>query len=242
MQIIGIDRPGYGLSTYNERKELQDFNADVNSIAQHLGIRRFSVLGWSGGGAFALAYLACFPERVTKAVIAGTPALPFDGSTAHNIPFARLVMKIPFLGFVAMKRMSREVLRADNDIVAFLRSKQGRRLLHACSKSDLKYFSDPAWMMLMYQSMAEAFRQGDEGVKAVLAEHQAFMKAWPVSFSKIPTGKLVIWHGSEDKTCRVANADLIARSIPRSQLEIFEGKGHCVLFDNFGKLGEIFGS
>ena len=242
MQIIGIDRPGYGLSTYNERKELQDFNADVNSIAQNLGIERFSVLGWSGGGAFALAYLACFPERVTKAVIAGTPSLPFDASTAHNIPFARLVMKIPFLGFLAMKRMSREVLRADNDIVAFLRSRQGRQLLHACSKSDLKYFSDPTWMMLMYQSMAEAFRQGDEGVKAVLTEHQAFMKAWPVSFSKIPAGKLVVWHGFEDKTCRVANADLIARSIPGSQLEIFEGKGHCVLFDNFGKLGEIFGS
>ena len=242
LQIIGIDRPGYGLSTFNERKELQDFNADVNSLTQSLGIERFGVLGWSGGGAFALAYLACFPDSVTKALIVGSPALPFDASTAHNMPFARFVMKIPFLGLLAMKRMSRQVLRANGDITAFLRSRQGKQMLGACSKSDLKYFSDPAWMRLMYQSMAEAFRQGDQGVKALLGEHQTFMKSWSVSFSKIPADKLVIWHGSEDRTCSVSNARLIARSVPGSQLNIFEGKGHCVMFDNFEKLGEILGS
>jgi len=226
------------LSTFNKRKELQDFNDDVNFIAQSLGFERFGVLGWSGGGAFALAYLACFPERVNKAVIVGAPALPFDVSTAHNMPFASFMMKIPFLGLLAVRQMSRQVLRANGDIAAFLRSSQGKQMLRACSDSDLKYFLDPAWMKLMYLSMVEAFRQGDQGVKAVVAEHQAFMKAWPVSFSKILAGKLVIWHGSEDRTCRVANADLIARSIPGSQLEIFKGKGHCVMFDNFGKLGE----
>ena len=241
LQIIGVDRPGYGLSTFNPRRELQDFNSDVNFLADHLGLERFGVLGWSGGGTFALAYLACYPERVTKAVIVGTPALPFDVSTAHNMPFARFVMKIPFLGLIAMKRMSNQVLRANGDIPAFLRSRQGKQMLHACSKSDLKFFSDPAWMTLMYQSMAEAFRQSD-GVKAVLMEHQAFMKPWTVTFSRIPAGKLVVWHGSEDKTCRVANADLIAKSVSGSQLEIFEGAGHCVMFDNFGKLGKLLGS
>ncbi len=106
------------------------------------------------------------------------------------MPFARYIMKIPFLGLFAMKRMSSQVLKANGDIPAFLKSRQGKQMLHACSRSDLKFFSDPAWMTLMYQSMAEAFRQGD-GVKAVLMEHQAFMKPWPVSFSKIPAGKLV---------------------------------------------------
>ncbi len=241
LQIIGIDRPGYGLSTFNPRKNLQDFNSDVNSLIDRLGVERFGVLGWSGGGAFALAYLACCPERVTRAVIAGAPALPFDVSTAHNMPFARYVMKIPFLGLFAMKRMSNQVLKANGDIPAFLRSRQGKQMLHACSKSDLKFFSNPSWMTLMYQSMAEAFRQGD-GAKAVLMEHQAFMKPWPVSFSRIPAGKLVIWHGSEDMTCRVANAGLIAKSVLGSQLEIFEGAGHCVMFDNFEKLGKLLGS
>ena len=242
LRIVGVDRPGYGLSTFKPRAALQDFNVDVNSLAAHLGIERFGVLGWSGGGAFALAYLACFPERVTKVVIAGAPALPFDVSTAHNMPLARFIMKVPFLGVLAMKRMRNQVLRANGDIHAFLESQQGKQMLRACSETDLKFFSNPDWMTLMYQSMAEAFRQGDAGVKTLLTEHQAFMKPWPVSFSKIPAGKLVVWHGSQDKTCRVKNAFLIARSVVGSHLEIFEGQGHCVMFDNLEKLGEILGA
>ena len=241
LQIIGVDRPGYGLSTFNQRKQLEGFNSDVNSLAEHLGINQFAILGWSGGGVFALSYLACHPERVTKAVIAGTPSLPFDVSTAHNMPFARFIMKIPYLGFFAMERMRIQVLKANGDISAFLKSKQGKQMLHACSRSDLKFFSDPAWMTLMYRSMAEAFRQGD-GVKAVLMEHQAFMKPWSFSFSRIPAGKLVILQGSQDKTCRVANAYLIAKNVLGSQLDVFEGAGHCVMFDNLGKLGKLLGS
>jgi len=238
LQIIGVDRPGYGLSTFCPRTNLQDFNPDVDSLVTHLGIKQFGVLGWSGGGAFALAYLACRPELITKAVVAGTPSLPFDVSTAHNMPFARYIMQIPFLGLFAMKRMSKQVLKANGDIRAFLKSRQGKQMLNACSRSDLKFFSDPVWMTLMYQSMAEAFRQSD-GVKAVLFEHQAFMKPWPVSFSRIPAGKLSVWQGSEDKTCRVENAHLIAKSIVGSQLEIFKGTGHCVMFENFEKLGKL---
>jgi pimeloyl-ACP methyl ester carboxylesterase len=85
LQVICIDRPGYGLSTFKERNSLTDFCGDVNFLVEHLGVGQFGVLGWSGGGAFALTYLACFPERVTKAVIAGTPSLPFDVATAHSI-------------------------------------------------------------------------------------------------------------------------------------------------------------
>ena len=157
LQIIGIDRPGYGLSTFKQRKNLQDFNSDVNYLTDYLGIERFAVLGWSGGGAFALAYLALFPERVTKAVIVGTPALPFDVSTAHNMPFARFAIKIPFVGFLAIKQFSYQVLSAYGDMSAFLGSRQGRQLLHSCSTSDLKFFSDPSWMGLLYQSMTKPF-------------------------------------------------------------------------------------
>jgi pimeloyl-ACP methyl ester carboxylesterase len=242
LQIIGVDRPGYGLSTFKAIRKLLDFNDDVNFLVDRLGLSEFAILGWSGGGVFALSYLACHPERVSKAVVAGAPALPFDVSTAHDMPMARYIMKIPYLGNIAVGRMRRQILRANGDVAAFLRSGQGKQMLHACSASDLKFFTDPAWMALMFQSMAEAFHQGGDGVKTVVMEHQAFMKPWPFSFSKIPAGKLVIWHGSEDRTCRVVNAELIAKSVAGSQLEIFEGRGHCVLFENFEKLGELLSS
>jgi pimeloyl-ACP methyl ester carboxylesterase len=156
------------------------------------------------------------------------------------MPFARFLMKIPALGFFAVKRMSRQVLKANGDAAVFLKSAQGKQMLHGCSKTDLKFFHDPPWMSLMYQSMVEAFRQGNIGVKTVLMEHALFMKPWPVSLAKIPEGKLFIWQGTEDKTCRVSNAYLISKAVAGADLEVFQGLGHCVLFDNFERLGSIF--
>ncbi len=240
LQIIGIDRPGYGLSSFHERRNLQDFNADVNFLLDHLGFENFGVLGWSGGGVFALSYLAFFSERVTKTVVVSAPSLPFDASTAHNMPFARYIMEVPFIGQIAMRRMRSQVLRAYGDIDAFLTSKQGKLMLNSCSRSDLRFFSDPSWMRLMYQSMAESFRQGTPGVKAVLEEHKLFLKPWSFSIARVPADKLLIWHGAEDKTCLVSNAQSIFRSFEGSHLEIFQKKGHCIMFDNLKKLGDVF--
>lgn len=240
LQIIGVDRPGYGLSTFKPIKNLSDFNNDINFLADHLGLNKFGILSWSGGGVFALAYLALFPERVTRAVIASAPALPFDAATAHNTPFARFVMQLPFLGLLAVKNMRAQVLKANRDVEAFLASREGKRMLHGYSTADLKFFSNAAWATVLCQSMAEAFRQGDYGVRAVLQEHKIFTKPWSIPLSRIPTGKLFIWHGAEDKTCRINNAYALSQSIPGAHLEVFSGKGHCVLFDNLRRIQEIF--
>jgi pimeloyl-ACP methyl ester carboxylesterase len=236
LKLIAADRPGYGLSTYKPRKNMQDFNSDLNFLADHLGIPQFSVLGWSGGGAFALAYMACFPQRINRGVVVGAPDLPFDASTAHNLPLAKYVMKLPFLGVLAMRNMRRQMLRAGGT-AAFLRSSQGRQMLHACSSHDLTFFSDPAWMRLLYQSMAEAFRQKD-GVRAVLEEHRLFLKPWNLPFEAVG-GKLWVWHGGEDKTCLVDNAYGIAHKFGCVGLEVFPRKGHCVMFDNLERLAGL---
>jgi pimeloyl-ACP methyl ester carboxylesterase len=236
LRLIGVDRPGAGLSTFTPKKSLQDFNVDINHLADHLGIDTFAVLGWSGGGPYALTYLAFFPERVTHAIIVGSPALPFDVATAHNNSLARFAMKIPALGMLALKRLQAQVLNANKDIEAFLQSKNGKNMLKNWSKEDAKFFADKAWATLMYTSMAEAFRQRDNGVKAVFQEHQLFMKTWPKEVSKIPSGKFYVWQGTDDKTCREDNAYRIAEAVPRAHLEIFPGKGHCVMFDNLEKL------
>jgi pimeloyl-ACP methyl ester carboxylesterase len=240
LQIIGIDRPGYGLSSFTPRKNFGAFAIDVNFLVDHLGIKEFGVLGWSGGSVFALTYAALFPKRVNRIVVVGSPALPFDISTAHNMPLARFVMKIPYIGMLAMKRMSSQVLKANANISAFLDSRGGKKMLKGLSKADEKFFSDSAWATLMYASMAEAFRQGNNGVKAIIQEHQLFMNPWEVPLSTVPSNKLIIWQGDEDKTCRVENAYRITQAIPNARLEVFKGKGHCVMFDNFEKLGDLF--
>jgi pimeloyl-ACP methyl ester carboxylesterase len=239
VQLIGVDRPGYGLSSYKQRKSLVDFNGDVDALVDFLGFERFSVLGWSGGGAFALAYLALNPDRVDRAVLVSTPALPFDVSTAHNMPAARYIMKLPYVGYFPMRQLSRQLLRCNGDIAKFLATQQGKQLLHGCSKGDLKFFTDPHWMTLMYQSMTEAFHQGNAGVKAVVDEHRLFTKPWNLPLSKLDGRRLWIWHGNQDLTCRINNAYANAKAMPTANLQVFEDAGHCVMFQNIDKLAKI---
>jgi pimeloyl-ACP methyl ester carboxylesterase len=239
LSMIGVDRPGSGLSTFTPRTSLQDFNADINCVADYLKINRFGVLSWSGGGPYALTYLAFFPERVTHAVIVGSPALPFDVATAHNTSLARFAMKFPALGLFALRRLRGQVLDANADIEAFLRSKNGKKMLKKWPKEDAKFFADETWLSLMYNSMAEGFRQGDESLRAVFQEHQLFMNEWSKEVSNIPPGKIDLWQGTDDNICRVDNGYRIAKIIPGVHLQIFAGKGHCVMFDNLEKLGAL---
>jgi pimeloyl-ACP methyl ester carboxylesterase len=236
IKLVALDRPGYGLSTYKPRKNIQDINSDINFLADHLGIDKFGVLGWSGGGVFALAYLTCFPQRVTCGVIAGTPDLPFDASTAHNTPFIKYIMKISFLGTLAMRNMRRQILKT-NSTNAFLRSNHGKQMLHTCSNRDLAFFFDPVWMRLMYQSITEAFRQSNS-IKTILEEHRLFLKPWNLP-SKNIGNKLHIWHGTEDKNCPIKNAHNITNRVKGSNLTVFPRHGHCVLFDNLERLSEF---
>jgi len=185
LKLIAVDRPGYGLSTYKPRKNLQDFNKDLNFLTNHLDLPQFNVLGWSGGGIFALSYITYFPQRIKQGIIIGTPNLPFNASTAHNMPLAKYVMKLSFLGTLAMKNMRRQMLKTNNDVdvEAFLCSKQGKQLLHSCSNRDLAFFSNPKWVKIMHNSMLEAFRQ-KESVKTILEEHQLFLKPWNLPLNR----------------------------------------------------------
>jgi pimeloyl-ACP methyl ester carboxylesterase len=238
LQIVGVDRPGYGLSTFHTRKSLQDFNGDVNFLADYLGIEQFAILGWSGGGAFALAYLAQNPERVTKAVVADSPSLPFDVSNAHDFPFSKYVMKLHFVGVLAMRQFRRSVLKADGDPQSFMATKQAKQMLRGYTESDMHFFSNPTWARLMFQSMAEAFRQ-ESGVNAVVDEHMLFLKPYGFSFDGIPVSKLVVWHGEKDKTVNVSNGIALAALVKGCRLEVFEGKGHCAIFNYTDRLAKV---
>ncbi|MCW4009188.1 MAG: alpha/beta hydrolase [Candidatus Bathyarchaeota archaeon] len=236
-RLIGFDRPGYGLSTFAPRRKLSDINADINFLADHIELDKFAVLSWSGGGPFALAYASHFSERVTKMVVVGSPALPFDASKAHNNnPLARFAMKVPPVAMWVLRMIRNSVLNANQDIEAFLNSDRGRKMLAEWPSSDQKFFANPAWLKLMYGSMAEGFRQNNDSVKTVFQEHRLFMKPWDEPLWRIPRNKLAVWQGAEDRTCTVENAHNLVEAVAGAHLEVFSDEGHCVMFNKLDKL------
>src|SRR5919202_5976579 len=53
LRIVTYDRPGYGRSTRHRGRTIADCVADVEAIADELGIERFAVRGGSCGGPHA---------------------------------------------------------------------------------------------------------------------------------------------------------------------------------------------
>nr|WP_051940057.1 alpha/beta hydrolase [Phaeacidiphilus oryzae] len=66
IRLITYDRPGYGGSDRMVKRQVGDAAADVERIADALGLERFGVAGRSGGGPHALACAAALPGRVTR--------------------------------------------------------------------------------------------------------------------------------------------------------------------------------
>ncbi len=239
LQLIGIDRPGYGLSTFTPRHNLHNFTTDINTLTQHLQLDKFAVLSWSGGGPFALTYTALFPNHVTHTVTVGCPALPFNPSTAHNNnPLAKFAMKSPLIAKFGLNMFRKSVLNANHDIKRYLASRSGKNMVADWPKPDACFFANPAWLKLMYAAMEEGFRQDSNSVKAVYQEHKLFMNPWNEPIQQIPEDKIMLWQGAQDKTCPTDNAQKIAQTIKNAQLELFPEEGHCVMFAKPQKLAK----
>lgn len=67
-RLVGIDRPGYGLSTPQPGRTIEGWVEDALAVADRLRLERFVTVGTSTGGAYALAVAALAPGRAIGAV------------------------------------------------------------------------------------------------------------------------------------------------------------------------------
>ncbi|MEJ2386166.1 MAG: alpha/beta hydrolase, partial [Chromatiaceae bacterium] len=94
-RVIAIDRPGYGDSDYQPGRAILDWPADVAAVADQLELERFSVIGVSGGGPYALACAARLPERLSAcALVCALGPIYLDEllATMHWAPRSQLTI------------------------------------------------------------------------------------------------------------------------------------------------------
>jgi pimeloyl-ACP methyl ester carboxylesterase len=243
LQMIGVDRPGFGLSTFAPNRRASDFAADISHLANHLEIEEFALLGFSGGAHYAITCAALLAEHVTRALVISGLSLPVDTSEMSRTNKLLLQLgTMPIVGTWLQKKQRDMILKIAKDPDAFMESEQGKNMLENVPKEEAKLLLDPELRNVYFRTSVEAYRQGSDSIKAMIQEAKLMKKGWEVDLSKIPSGLVQIWHGTADKSAPVNNAYKNAKAIPGAHLETFEGGGHAVLFDNLGKLGEILGS
>lgn len=99
LQLLAVDRPGMGLSTFNPQGDFLSFAADTGALMNQQGISSCPVLCWSGGGPFALAAAYAHPQRISSAIIICGFARRFDDEVVRamntNVWYFRAAKYIP---------------------------------------------------------------------------------------------------------------------------------------------------
>src|SRR5205085_11123513 len=92
VRLVGVDRPGTGLSTSYLYDSLLDHMADLRILADELGFEELAVIGLSGGGPYALAAGYAMPDRVKAVGVLGGVA-PTRGDDAAPGGLVRLATR-----------------------------------------------------------------------------------------------------------------------------------------------------
>lgn len=229
-RLFTIDRPGIGLSSFVHRT-LAQWPEDVLSVADHLGIDRFSIVGGSAGGAFALSCARFMPRerlRGTTFVAGIAPLTAFldtspylswrmGGLTAWLVRLAARYFVLPRL--LAPYR--------DRDP-----SSLKRVLEDQCQTPEEKEFlkPDPDRETDLDDAVAgllEAFRQGEQGF---LLDGGTLCSDWGFDLGDVDGERVWLWHGDSDVVAPVGTARWIDEKLGGGRLKVLEGGTHGTIW------------
>ena len=221
VRVLAPERPGLGLSSPQPGRTLLDHAQDVRSLAEALGLGRFSVLGESGGGPYALACAHELPDEVDcVAVVCGLGPVGCPGATTgialkERVGYA-ITARAPLLAGYALVPVAAWARRRPRQFLRVTRWQLG--------ESDRQVLRGPLGD-LVAADFAEALRQGGRGVAEELA---LLFRPWPFEPKAIRV-PLVFFHGAQDRTVAVAVARELAESVPGARLCISARDGHFSL-------------
>ena len=235
-RVVALERPGYGLSDPLPGRRITDWPADVEAAVELLGINRFSLIGYSGGGPFALATAAALGDRVASlAVVSGMGPLYSDHAEVQlgwreRLRRLAIARATPVVRLVAW-RIGRQVRR---DAEAFV-----RRRAAESPEADRLHMERPEIRAVMQQDLMEAYRQGGD---ATAREFQLFARPWEIDLGAIDQ-PMQLWHGTDDHVVPIWLADAVAQAIPHAQQRYLSGLGHLLLLDHMdGIISHLLGT
>ncbi len=219
LRLIAVDRPGFGLSDHYSDRRMTDWPSDLGQLATRLDSDRFSVVGVSAGGAYALACAHAYPRRLDKVVVVSS-MVPLDlPGVASSFDLTRR------FGYWLVGRAPGQARW-----VAWLQARAARRdaesllesISSAMSEADRALMARRDARLAPLSHIAEAYRRGSAGVA-----HELQLVARPWGFRMADVAAPVrLFHGELDRNVPVEAARLMARALPECRATFFPNEGH----------------
>lgn len=229
LTIVALDRPGFGGSDWYRERRLEDWAHDVALVADYLDIRRFAVLGVSGGAPTAIAAAGELMERVTSlSVVSGVAPTYYpkalEGMNLANKVLLKLGRTAPVLGRGTIATIA--TLWRSSPIAAQL---WFRALL---PEPDLRICRRPEVSKIMSLAIREGLKQGTRGA---ITDFELLISDWRHLPGRIRVPSYV-WHGDADTYVPIRMGEALAANIPGATFRKVEGGGHFMIVDTLREI------
>ena len=217
LRLIGIDRPGYGLSTPQPGRTIGGWVADGLAVLDHLAIDECLALGVSTGGAYALA-LAAHSSRVIGAIACcAVSDMGWADGKAMNVSCHPV--------WNARDRDDAHAIAVEQF------GERGETLLPprgpaAADAADAALFATADFLAWWIPYVPDMFAQG---VVGYVDDRLADAHGWGTFDVTRISCPVSVLHGALDGFLPVANARHTAAIVPGATLRILDGCGHISL-------------
>jgi pimeloyl-ACP methyl ester carboxylesterase len=224
-QLVAIDRPGMGLSTFNKKNSFISVAHDAKQLLDSFSINTCSVLCWSGGGPYALAMASVYPKVVNHvSIICG-----FTQQFSQEI-ISQMGMNKWYFRF---SKFTPLLVKATMN---FFRNKPVTRIpprwITGLPYVDYKLMNPlDHFRELARVSMKEAARHGAEGP---VAEARSYYNPLGFDIGSIKTS-VHYWWGTKDMSVIRLHAEEVERKISKAVMHYREGEGHLSLYIKYFK-------
>ena len=219
LRVIAPDRPGIGRSDPIAMSSVSDYGPELGLLADALGFDRFSIIGYSGGGPYALAAAHRLADRVDATeIVAGAGEI---GAWATMKELARSDRQLTWLS-LHVPAVARVVLRIADVGARTAPSIALRSAATEMSVSDrqvLEQLGTPRDALALF---TQALARSSAGV---VTDYALLARPWNIPLGEIASA-VHCWHGTADTLVPLAHTEALLERLPNAELTTWPDAGH----------------
>jgi pimeloyl-ACP methyl ester carboxylesterase len=232
LRVLAPDRPGVGDS---DRRRLDhpvtvaDYAGPLRAFADALQLDSFLVLGYSGGGPYALAAAHQLSDRVIAAAVVsgagevGRWAAVGDFDTTDKW-LTRLALHAPPVSRATLAISARFARMAPTLSLRFAKLEMSET-----DRAVMDEFAEAPTAVAVFTASCRRSTRG------VVDDYAALGRPWDFEVAEI-TVPVRCWHAPTDPLVPIAHSKELVRRIPGAQLELWPGEGHLAIVRHVGEV------
>lgn len=224
VRILSPDRPGMGDSTYQSGRTLLDWPRDVAAFAEIVGIDRLRIIGYSGGGPYALACSRFLADSIdTVNIVSGSA--PMDrpevmvGSSLLDRAMVQCALRWPRASDLMIGGMAAGARARPSFAVRFVEPN-----LTEVERAAMTYLVEADDRRKLAGFLESTYR----GPRGATWDYRATAEPWGFLPEAIEV-PVDWWHGTVDDVVPLHQAQDLVTRIPDARLHLVADAAHLAL-------------